>query len=361
MKQFRFFNSVLRLPVLLLFSISFFCHGQTITTFDPNGSISTIPQAMNGAGQITGYYLDATGVYHGFLREPDGSFVSFDGLPGTCCTIPMSINRQGQIVGITYNGIDSRGFLRQTDGTVETFNGFCESPMNSKTMLVASWLSRGFNGTGNIATAINNKGEITGVLGNNTYQSFLRKPDGTFNCFATSPGTEPTNTQAWAINRAGDTTGFYLDSGYHGFLRKRNGTMNTFDPTGSTFTFPQAINRVGQIIGYYQDETGLYHGFLREPDATIIPFDISGSTMLRPTSINAAGEVIGYYLDTDTYHGFVRQTDGSITTIDVPEAGLNCAGSFAQAINRKGQITGYYEDQNCVVHGFVRNKPKKPR
>ena len=39
------------------------------TTFDPMGSISTQPQAINQAGAITGFYYDTNGNAHGFLRK----------------------------------------------------------------------------------------------------------------------------------------------------------------------------------------------------------------------------------------------------------------------------------------------------
>ncbi len=55
----------------------------TFTTFDvpgPPGSQSTgtFASAINPAGAITGYYSDAGGTPHGFLRAPNGKFTSFD-------------------------------------------------------------------------------------------------------------------------------------------------------------------------------------------------------------------------------------------------------------------------------------------
>jgi hypothetical protein len=44
-----------------------------LTTFDPPGSTSTQPTSINDAGAITGFYADASGVTHGFLRSPTTS------------------------------------------------------------------------------------------------------------------------------------------------------------------------------------------------------------------------------------------------------------------------------------------------
>jgi hypothetical protein len=59
--------------------------------------------SINAAGTITGFFVDANYVYHGFLRTRDGEFTIFDA-PGTGVgtwqgTQPMSIDREGGITG----------------------------------------------------------------------------------------------------------------------------------------------------------------------------------------------------------------------------------------------------------------------
>ena len=44
--------------------------GGKLTTFDPPGSTSTQPTSINDTGAVTGFYADASGVTHGFLRSP---------------------------------------------------------------------------------------------------------------------------------------------------------------------------------------------------------------------------------------------------------------------------------------------------
>ncbi len=88
------------------------------TTFDPPGSTLTVPASINQAGEITGYYTDASNVGHGFLRSASGAFTTFDP-PGSMFTIPESINATGTIAGFYYLNPKSRphGFLRASDGT----------------------------------------------------------------------------------------------------------------------------------------------------------------------------------------------------------------------------------------------------
>lgn len=97
-----------------------------ITTFDPPGESALYGLAcysdcaigLNDWGAITSSYLDANNVYHGFLRSPEGTFISFDA-PGADTTpndfsgtFPYSINDQGVITGYYIDAKNvNHGFL----------------------------------------------------------------------------------------------------------------------------------------------------------------------------------------------------------------------------------------------------------
>src|SRR5215467_2962396 len=75
----------------------------TFITFDAPGAGTgpfqgTLGIAINPAGAITGQYLDASSLYHGFLRDPDGVLTTID-VPGARQTFPYSINPAGAIAG----------------------------------------------------------------------------------------------------------------------------------------------------------------------------------------------------------------------------------------------------------------------
>ena len=70
--------SCARMPALVgLVTLATAVYAQTITTFDMPNSTSTQPAAINAKRQITGVYVDAVG-RHGFLRQSDGTLISFD-------------------------------------------------------------------------------------------------------------------------------------------------------------------------------------------------------------------------------------------------------------------------------------------
>src|SRR5438874_6489935 len=74
-------------------------------------------------------------------------------------------------------------------------------------------------------------------------------------------------------------------------------TITTIDPPNSTFTIAQAINPVGQIVGYYLDGSGI-HGFLRQPSGAITTFNVGRSSFQRgnvATATNPAGQITLYH------------------------------------------------------------------
>ena len=251
----------------------------SFTVFDaPGAGTGPFPQGtfsyggINPAGAIAGYYTDDSNVSHGFLRAPDGAFTTFDAPgagtgdgQGTFAPIfGFNINPQGTITG---NYIDasnvSHGFVRAPDGTLTTF----DAPGAGST-------TDSFQGT--YPSSINQAGAICGAYidDSNVFHSFVRAPDGTLTTFdAPGAGTGAfQGTVAFANNPAGAITGYYLDESNvnHGFVRAHNGTFTTFEAPGAgTGAFQGTVansnNPAGAITGYYTDANDVIHGFLRNP------------------------------------------------------------------------------------------------
>src|SRR5258708_4383522 len=180
-----------------IFTLSAFARKVTIITFDPPGSVQTMPMSINAGGAITGSYSDGT-TTHGFLRMPDGTITTFDG-PGATGTLPASINAAGAITGYYFTSTTSHGFLRAPDGSITTFD-----PPTADYTYVYS---------------INSHGAITGFyIAAAVSHGFVRDSDGTITTFDPPASI---GTVASAINDPGAIAGYYLDSSYmiHGFLR----------------------------------------------------------------------------------------------------------------------------------------------
>jgi uncharacterized membrane protein len=83
------------------------------TTIDPPGASGavTIASGINDHRQIVGWYLDACGKTHGFLRDKKGVFTNIDHPDSPLGTAALDINNRGQIVGVYSDGETAHGFL----------------------------------------------------------------------------------------------------------------------------------------------------------------------------------------------------------------------------------------------------------
>jgi len=370
-------------------------HKPTITTFEvPGGGTGfrqgTLPTAINPKGTITGYYIDASGVAHGFLRDCDwerrgkeckeggGTITTFDAPvastgPGLG-TFPIAINGTGEITGYYY-GADfwTHGFLRTHDGSLTTFD-----------------VPGGGPGGGTVPAGINPAGEITGYFLNNVslaFDGFVHAPNGTLTTFDDPDagsgsfqgtfvfGESTFTTNNGGINAAGAIAASYIDASNagHGFLRSRDGTFTTFDVTDGSQTSPTAIGLDNAIAGIYFQAIagnpfgGNYRGFLRKPDGSFSTFDAATyppcCIWTFAVAINPEGKITGYDNDGQSInHGFLRDGNGTITKFDAPGAGTAPnQGTVAVAINPEGAITGFYYDASDVSHGFVREGDREDR
>lgn len=385
------------LNALLFFGLVFVCSsvsaaGATVKSFDApgagtGGGQGTWSVAINAAGEITGYYVDANNVAHGFVRRPNGSFETFDA-PGagntrSLGTYAFAINLAGEVTGYYSDSLGQiHGFVRAHDGSIVVF----DAPDAS---------------VGTMPSGINAEGVVTGFFYNgiSVGHGFLRSRNGAITVLNDpQAGTNALGTGAVAVDAFGTVVGCYEDASFNeiDFVRTSDGTFTTLNPpggsagpgamvyyfrgcVGSAFSVLQgvAISPIGGLIAgtYYERTTepiqpgkpfgGLYRGFLRvarfglfghPPVVNYFTFDAVPSpsnpccTWTFPLSVNVEGKIAGFYDGIDNlYHAFLRSADGRITQIDVPGS----VGSVAASINDSGVITGYYDDINSAAHGFI--------
>jgi hypothetical protein len=286
----------------------------------PNSINSPSSISINNRGTVTGNYVDSNNVSHGFLRSPGGEFITLDA-PGASSaagsfdgTFPSSINNGGAITG---NYIDANevihGFLRSPGGEFTTF----DAPG------VSSVAAPGY---GTFPKRINDAGAITGHFTDvhNVIRGFVRSPSGKFTTFdapgASSVAAFGYGTFPKGINAAGAITGHFTDAHgvIHAFLRSPGGEFTTIDAPGASSvaafgygTLPESINDAGAVTGHYADEHGVIHGFLRSPSGKLTSFDAPGAAGpgwgTFADSINDAGAITGHYADAHGLnHGFLR-------------------------------------------------------
>src|SRR5215472_8654383 len=105
------------------------------TTFDAPGAGTnarqgTLPSNTNPKGTIAGSYVDSSGVDHGFIRASDGTITTFDAPgagtgagQGTVTALAIAINQSGAISGAYLDASSVfHGFVRAPDGAIATFD-----------------------------------------------------------------------------------------------------------------------------------------------------------------------------------------------------------------------------------------------
>jgi probable HAF family extracellular repeat protein len=294
------------------------------TLSDPSATTLTEPFAINGSGEVVGYYR--TPGSHAFLYD-NGAYTTLES--GTAEA--TGINDSGEIVGLLLGN----GSFLYNNGTYITLND-PSAP------------------DGVDAVAINDSGQIAGNYENasDVTEGFLDS-NGTFTALSDPSAT--LGTDVVAINDAGQVAGYYYTAGLesHGFIYS-NGVYTTLnDPSADTAngTSAQAINDSGEVVGSYVNSGGI-HGFTYSNGTYTTLDDPLAVGRTVATAVNDSGEVAGYYQDASgNEHGFVYD-NGTYTTVQPPGA----TQSELLAINNSGQVAGYYIE-NGVTYGFIATDP----
>jgi hypothetical protein len=329
-------------------------------SFSVPHSAATYPLNINEDLEITGYYLDASGNSHGFVRSFDGRITVFD-VPGSLQTRPVSINGDGEITGYylipgPYDQV-AKGFIRNRNGKITTFGTVAATSQDFEAQPIA--MTRNGEVVGNFPSV---------GLGS---EAFLRSATGAVKSFSINEGASY-STFLTAVNEHGDVVGYggsdFLNSA-HGFFYNGNGPLPSFssfdaiDYPGATGSFPTGINNKGEIAGCY-DINDVYYDFVRDRAGTFTTVSAPGtvpsclaksldpsvySILPAAVSLNDRGTIIGEVINAaKTPIGFVRFPDGKTIPFIIPDSTL----TVPAAINNHDVLTGFYTKEG-VTRGFI--------
>lgn len=304
--------------------------------------------SVNDRGQVVGVSETASGAHHGFLWE-DGAMTDL----GTMA--PAAINRRGQIVG--------QNVLWQ-DGESLDLGGLGGLPSETS------------------AVGINDRGQVVGTS---------RTSDGRLHAFLWLDGVmidlvpDHETSRSIAINDRGQVLGAY--SGGSGAFLWEDGVMVDLGTLGGATTEPRALNDRGQVVGASLTATGDEHAFLweggRMTDLGTLDERYSGAI-----GINERGQVVGrVYTNTfepSAWRAFLWQSgtmtdlaagspvalnergevvinfhQGSLAVLwragELVELGglAPYSSSFANDMNRHGQVVGESEATDGAPHAFL--------
>jgi hypothetical protein len=206
---------------------------------------------------------------------------------------------------------------------------------------------------------INDAGVIVGVWGTSLYSVDIhgfKLAGKSYTSFDYPGATE--GTTAIGINKSGDIVGDWSDNTTteHGFLLSK-GVFTSIDVPGAYYTIAWGINNSGEIAGWYGLTASDSHGFIYSK-GTFTTFDYPGGySQNYVADINDSGVIIGGYGDTTTINGVVYSWEhcyvyesGQFTSCDPPFGPP--AATQAWHLNDYGVITGFYVDNSSTSYGY---------
>lgn len=259
--------------------------------FDVPGARLTRPFGVNASGHIVGLYRDSQNAGHGFLRNPDGTYVAID-YPGASFSNATSVNARGDIVGrwMDAGGIN-HGYLRTPQGHFVQVDPPVPCVPTTQAIVI-----HGINDLGDLG------GRCFDAAGKEL--GWLWRHDGGFQVFDDHAHL---STDVWMVTNTGVVMGDYREASFfvHGFMWTKADGFVTLDFPGSQ-TGIRDMNERGDVTGIYVDESGRFHGFLLR-DGVFETIDYPGSANGGGTLvINNSGLMVAPFIDASgREHGFI--------------------------------------------------------
>ncbi len=203
--------------------------GYNFQTIDaPGAAGGTYAFGVNAGGLVTGYTIDASGGYHGFIWQNGvATTLDYTGVPGVTSTFLFQDNSSGQVAGY-YTGSDgaSHSLIYNTAGS--TWTPIPDAP-GGYPFNAAGGINNVGQLAGNYSTDLAAASNLVGWLydiKSNTYTPF------------TVPQSDQANygSATYGMNNKGDIAGLYADSNgaYHGFIWDPTTGSRTIDVPGAT-------------------------------------------------------------------------------------------------------------------------------
>ncbi len=277
-------KTILWLTVLLLATAPLALAQGTYKQIDVPGSSSTACYGIDSAGNIAGSYSVGITAGYGFYLS-GGSFTTISDQGQN--TLLGQLNDVGQIVGHSAVGF-VYDLQTQIFTDVHDRNGLSTMPtsINNAGTIVGYYYNpkqgdyRGFELVGSAYSDIDPPGSATvmpyGIGESGTIFGFAGTSQGASYEFSYNQGTyqkihipSAPNALAFGVNPAGSAiVGVYVPSSgiLAGFVYQ-NRTLTTLEFPGSSTTIATAINKLGEVVGYFFDANNVSHGFTWTPPA----------------------------------------------------------------------------------------------
>jgi hypothetical protein len=213
-------------------------------------------------------------------------------------------------------------------------------------------------------TGLNNRGVTVGFLSSMNNANLVNDnvgwyfANGHFHrvAFPTTDNANPPINQLLGVNDGGTAVGFYTDAAgnNHGYTFDIDrGRFHNVTISGATSVTAAAVNRRGDIAGFFAGSDGVTSGFLRAGGNTTV-LSYPGATTTQALGVNDHDEVVGVYqTGTGTgaqMHGFTWTMKQSFLTVDDPNG---IGTTTVNGVNNAGTLVGFYVDGAGATHGML--------
>jgi len=228
-------------------SHGFVAAGRTLQTVNVPGATGTLLYGINNHNDVVGWYTDSQSTTHGVAIDSTHKVRTIDP-PGSVFTNAWSINDAGEVVG-AYIGQDGiyHGFTL-VNGRYTSF----DAP-NGATLTEF--------------TGVNNNGDLVGIFDDSTGVEHGFGLVGSRFIQIDDPNADGVVTATDRVNDHREYVGLWSTSttgpfnGYHA----QNNVFTTITFPGSTETRTRGLNNSGVVAGRYTDQNGVIHGYVGTP------------------------------------------------------------------------------------------------
>ncbi len=318
------------------------------------GAVETFADFINASGRMVGSYIDVDGLYHPYVHNPDGRFISLD--------LPQAEEFEYFFV----HGINDVGTLvgrsKRLGDVPRTSVGSLQHGLRPL-LFPDSVSTEGWN--------INQDGSVVGHYDtpDGRRHGFIARPAAdTAAQDAPEPAVAPADSDYTfeTIDVPGvDFLELTASSDFEDYAGNTkspdgekivgftliDGVFTTYDFPGSQNTYFYALGNNGQAAGHYQDSEGLFHGVVLE-NGELRQYDFPNAVETEIYGISdATGALTGNFIDASG----VRRGFSGDEIIEVPGA----SETFVDFVNVNGLMVGSYIDAEGIYRPYVRTPDGK--
>jgi probable HAF family extracellular repeat protein len=165
-------------------------------------------------------------------------------------------------------------------------------------------------------------------------------------------------SQGQAVNVIGQVVGYARFANYnaHGFIwTEKTGLVDLGSfPPASNFSVAQGINSLGEVVGYSDHADALNQRAVLWSNGKFRDLGtLPGGTSSLANAINDLGEITGYSNGAPGVHAVTWDKQGGIRDLNA------LSGGYSQgiAINLQGEVAGYSITEDGKSHGVLWSKP----